>query len=803
MPSEHSSDVKFEIGHVLFIDIVGYSKLLINEQSEQLQTLREIVRGTEQFHLAQAEGKLLRLPTGDGGALVFRTSPEAPVLCALEISKALKNHPNLRVRMGIHSGPVNEVTDLNEQSNIAGAGINTAQRVMDCGDAGHILLSKHVADDLEHYPQWRAQLHDLGECETKHGVRLSIVNLFREELGNSELPEKFRNVSGARKTQGLTQPKYFLIAAGVIALIVLALLIFALVGTPFRGVRQDRVNDEGRLGEASLPVATKSIAVLPFENLSSDKENAYFAEGIQDEILTRLAKIADLKVISRTSTQKYKSAPDNLRDVGKQLGVANLLEGSVQKIANAVHVNVQLIRAGNDEHIWAESYNRKLDDVFAVEGEVAGAIAEQLNAKLSGAEKQAVAARPTSNPEAYDAYLHGLAFFERPDLLGPDQVSAIHSFEEAVRLDPAFALAWARLANAHSNLFFDGDDTSAARSESAHEALKKALQLQPELLETQLAEAYYHYFIERDYDRARQIFEQIHLKSPNNSEAPRALALIARRQGRWDESLARFHEAIELDPRNLKTLMWSSDTYRSMRQFQMALKFIDRALDIAPGDNGAIVRKVDTYQALGQLDQADAVLAQMHTDVKDASMIFAAARQLLLRHNYPTGVALMQSSLAKLDPSQHSDHSGLLFLRAQFQQLAGDAAGAKASYTQSRGEVEAMLRQQPDNADLMSALALIDAGLGDKEAALQEADRAMAKLPSSRDALFGPVYEESRARVLARFGDKDRAITTLNHLLAIPYAGSYAVTAAYLRLDPDWDNLRGDPRFEKLCQDQQ
>jgi predicted Zn-dependent protease len=240
-----------------------------------------------------------------------------------------------------------------------------------------------------------------------------------------------------------------------------------------------------------------------------------------------------------------------------------------------------------------------------------------------------------------------------------------------------------------------------------------------------------------------------------------------------------------------------------MRQFQMALKFIDRALDIAPGDNGAIVRKVDTYQALGQLDQADAVLAQMHTDVKDASMIFAAARQLLLRHNYPTGVALMQSSLAKLDPSQHSDHSGLLFLRAQFQQLAGDAAGAKASYTQSRGEVEAMLRQQPDNADLMSALALIDAGLGDKEAALQEADRAMAKLPSSRDALFGPVYEESRARVLARFGDKDRAITTLNHLLAIPYAGSYAVTAAYLRLDPDWDNLRDDPRFEKLCQDQQ
>src|SRR5262249_39842527 len=400
---EQKARVRLEIAHVLFIDIVGYSKLRINEQSAQIEKLREIVRGTEQFSVAEAEGKLLRLPTGDGGALAFRNSPEAPVLCAEEIAKSLKNHPEIRVRMGIHSGPVNEVTDLNEQANIAGAGINIAQRVMDCGDAGHILVSKHAAEDLEQYDQWQPYLHDLGECEGKHGERLHVVNLYNNEIGNPAVPAKcVRNAvfgTTASSIAAGSRRRYSIAALAIGALIVLGAAGFFLA---------KRSASRG-LTASGGPISEKSIAVLPFENLSDEKSNAYFTDGIQDEILTRISKIAALKVISRTSTQKYKSTPENLREVGQQLGVANFLEGSVQKVANAVHVNVQLIRAATAEHLWAESYNRTLDDVFGVEGEVANAIADQLNAKLTGAEQKAVAEKPTQNAAAYDAYLRAIA----------------------------------------------------------------------------------------------------------------------------------------------------------------------------------------------------------------------------------------------------------------------------------------------------------------------------------------------------------------------------------------------------------
>src|SRR5438552_3459202 len=495
MGDEQKSKLRLEIAHVLFIDIVGYSKLRINEQSAQIDTLRDIVCGTEQFHAAEAEGKLLRLPSGDGGALAFRNSPEGPVLCAEEIAKALKSHPDLRVRMGIHSGPVNEVTELNEQANIAGAGINIAQRIMDCGDAGHILVSKHAAEDLEQYDQWQAYLHDLGECEGKHRERLHVVNLYNNEIGNPAVPGKFGRKAIAGTTASAAtgnRRRYSIVAMAIGALIVLgATSLFLTTRTAFRNIGG---------GTPALPASEKSIAVLPFQNLSDDKSNGYFTDGIQDEILTRLSKIAALKMISRTSTQKYKSAPENLREVGQQLGVANFLEGSVQKVANAVHVNVQLIRAATDEHLWAESYNRKLDDVFGVEGEVANAIADQLNARLSGAEQKAVAEKPTQNAAAYDAYLRAIAIDNATTLDMTKRVAGLYA--DAVRLDPQFALAWARLAVARSQLYFNGVDLETNSGAAVKEAADRAISLQPELGEAWLAQGVYRYRVLRLQRRA-------------------------------------------------------------------------------------------------------------------------------------------------------------------------------------------------------------------------------------------------------------------------------------------------------------
>jgi TolB-like protein/Tfp pilus assembly protein PilF len=773
-----SDKTRLEIGHFLFIDIVGYSKLLVKQQSELLRELNEVVSETKEFREADSAEKLIRLPTGDGMALVFRTNMEAPVECAMEIARALKSHPAIPLRMGIHSGPVSEVVDVNQRANVAGGGINMAKRVMDCGDAGHILLSKHVAEDLEQEERWRPLLHDLGECEVKHGKRIGVTNLYSDEVGNPRLPTKLQAV---RKHRARVRWAEIALGLFVLGAIVAATLLF------FR-----------RPVRSALAIAEKSIAVLPFENLSEDKANAYFADGIQDEILTRLSKIADLKVISRTSTQQYKSAPGNLPEIARQLGVAHIVEGSVQKSGDAVRVNVQLIRAANESHLWADTFDGKLTDIFSVETEVAKAIADQLRAKLIGQEEQVLAAKPTNNPEAYDAYLRGLAFSERSGLLEADVAKATQLFETAVSLDPKFALAWARLSKMHS-IMFAYSDASTARRDAAYEALQKAFQLQPDLLDAQLAEGYYNYRVIHDFDHARKIFEQLRSKWPNNSEVPRMLALVARRQGRWDESLARFREALELDPRNLQTLIDASGTAKWMRQYQMAFQFIDRALDIAPTDNSALALKTGIYQALGQLDQADAVLARMQKEANDELAIEALAQQCQLRHDYPSGVALIQSTLAKLDPSLRSQHAQWLAWLGGFQHLAGDEDGAKSSYSQSCEELKNLLRVQPDNPWLMSRLAFAIAGLGDKEGALQLQKQALDKVNAENDLVARPAYEEGLAQLQAQAGLKDRAITALQHLLTTNGA---TITPALLRLNPDWDELRNDPRFQVLVVDQ-
>ena len=552
---ESHSDIRLEIGHVLFLDIVGYSKLLIHEQTEHLEKLRTLCRATTAFRTAQDAGTLLRLPTGDGGALVFRDSPESPVLCAVEISKALRQHPQLQVRMGIHSGPIRDVTDLTEQSNIAGAGINIAQRVMDCADAGHILLSKRVADDLEQYSRWRSLLHALGECRVKHGLTLSLFNLYDDTFGNPNVPERFK-VEPSPDAEAASSP-----------------------GSP-----------------------AKSIAVLPFENLSEDKANAYFADGIQEEILTRLSRIAELKVISRTSTQRFKSAPDNVREIARQLRVANVVEGSVRKAGDQVRVHVQLIDAENDAHLWAERYDRKLTDIFAVESDIASKIADALQARLTGAEQRAIFARPTQNTEAHEFYLKGQHLWR--NFLAPGYERVRDNFERAIELDPGYAPAYAGLG-----LYYSFGAANAIMSPDnwplAERAVQKALELDETLPETYNPKAAVEIYYKRDWPAAERAFLRGAELSPNFAGVRHHYGLCLVLKGRVDEGLAQMDAAAELDPFFPGLQLHAGRIFYFLREYDQAIKRYAKTLELQPGSPAAHEYLGDACAAKG--DGAEAI----------------------------------------------------------------------------------------------------------------------------------------------------------------------------------------------------
>src|SRR6059058_5825354 len=540
MTDETSRDLRLEIAHVLFIDIIGYSKLLHNQQSEVLRELNEVVRGTQQFRSADSAGALLRLPTGDGMALIFRESPETPAKCALEIAQALKRHPQLQVRMGIHSGLVNEVTDVNERANIAGAGINIAQRVMDCGDAGHILLSKRVAEDLENHERWRPHLHELGEAMVKHGVGIRLVNLATEDLGNPQVPAKIqreRDAEAILARRARRKRRNALIFGSLTALVAIGLGFFLL---------RDRL--------LRRPVETqmdaKGIAVLPFENFSDDKENAFFADGIQDNILTSLARIKDLRVISRTSVMGYRGAAvHSLREIGQALGIANILEGSVRREGNRVVVTVQLIDALKDRHLWANRYDRTLADSLGVQGELAAEIAEALRVTLSPDEKARVETKPTENAEAYVFYLRANQIARNPDTLLEDYKTAEQLYMQAIALDPDFALAHARLASTCGGIFHFYEPLDSWKTKARAEA-ELAGRLQPNLAEAHLAVGQCAYWIDEDYERALQEFDRAAQLSPNNVDVRVFIASIKRRQGHWQESLDTFEAAQKIDPQN-------------------------------------------------------------------------------------------------------------------------------------------------------------------------------------------------------------------------------------------------------------
>jgi eukaryotic-like serine/threonine-protein kinase len=550
----------------------------------------------------------------------------------------------------------------------------------------------------------------------------------------------------------------------------------------------------------------KSIAVLPFENLSRDPDNAYFADGIQEEILTRLASIADLKVISRTSTQRYQSKPRNLREIAKQLGVANILEGSVQKAADQVRVNVQLVNAHTDSHLWADSYDRKLTDIFGVESEIAKGIAESLQAKLTGREEQVLAVKPTHNPEAYDAYLRGLAFEGRssssygsysPDLVG----QAAGSFERAVQLDPNFALAWARLSHANAHLYFSGglQSTSAAR-DTAKRALDNAQRLEPNSPETLLALGYYQYYVLGDYGLAKSTFRLVSKMLPGSSEVPYALGRVARREGNWDESIAYFEQALTLEPRYAELLMELAETYGLVRQFPAALKLYDRVLDIKPNDLVVMAEKASIYQAQGNLQEAATFLSEINEQTPDELTFDTKISQLRLERNYGEAVRLLQARLAQFHFDSQDEKAVYQVALALTQRLAGDTAGAKATAEQSRDILEPLYRDesrsQKARAHYAADLSQAYAAMGEKDLALKTAAHAIMLWPRTKDPKVGPVFEENLAIIQTIFGENSRAISTLTQLLQTSYSGR--ITPALLRLDPLWDPIRNDPRFQEL-----
>jgi TolB-like protein/Tfp pilus assembly protein PilF len=586
----------------LFIDIVGYSKLLINQQSEQLETLKKIVRGTEQFRIAEAEGKLLRLPTGDGGALVFRTDPEAAVRCALEIGKELKSHPELRVRMGIHSGPVNEVSDLNEQANIAGAGINLAKRVMDCGDAGHILLSRHVAEDLEHYGHWQPLLHDLGECEVKHGMRLDVVNLYNDGVGNPQVPKKVQAVQQRKRIRW--------VAAALLLLAALALTFFIIMRKPL---------------PLAAGVPEKSIAVLPFENLSRDPENAYFAAGIQDEIITRLSKIADLRVISCTSTQRFRTASDDIPAIGRQLGVANVVEGSVQRITDQFRVNVQLVEVTTNAHLWADTFDRERKDIFVVESEIAKTIAERLKAKLTGREQEAITAHATDNPIAHQLYLKGRYFWNKRSR--EDMIKALVCFQQAAQQDPNYPLAYVGIADTYNLMPLYDAGVPRDCQPKAEAAARKALELDNSSAEAH-ASLSLCFFTSLDFDQSLGEFEKSIQLNPNYATAHHWLAFVFLATSQVDRAIAECRRALELDPLSFIINSDLGTFYYYARRYDEAIDQFRKTIEIDPAFNHA-------HWSLGKA-------LEMKGDLEPAMKEYQKARELsddpwivgLLAHAY-------------------------------------------------------------------------------------------------------------------------------------------------------------------------
>jgi len=774
------------------MDLVGYSKLLLDEQREQLQRLTEIVRDTEQVHAAEAAGKLIRLPVGDGMALVFFSSPEAPVRCAIEISERLKQYPQLKLRMGIHSGPVNEVRDVNDRANVAGAGINFAQRVMDCGDAGHVLLSKRVAEDLAHSRQWRAYLHDLGECAVKHGVPVFIVNLYTDEIGNAQLPEKVKQWQSEQAAQAVDQsstpPRKHVLIAGAVLLIAIASFGVWLY------FKQAAVTSSG---------PEKTIAVLPFQNFSPDKDNAFFADGVQDDILTSLAKIKDLRVTSRSSVMKFRDvAEQNLRQIGKALGVANVLEGSVRREGDRVVVNVQLVDAQSARQIWANRYDRTLADSLGLQGELASEIADALRATLSTDEQARVTAKPTQNPDAYVFYLRANQLSRNPDTLLEDYKAAEQLYMQAIALDPNFALAHARLASVCAEIFHYYEPTEDWKTKALTEA-QIALRLQPDLAEAHLALGQCIYWMDQDYERALEQFDIASRLSPSNGDIVRLIAAIKRRQGKWKQALEEYERVAKLDPQNPNTVRELIFTNTAMRRWPEAARWVEQLRAMAPA---SIIAKIQTgyveFWWRGDTGLLKSLLNQVPPGVDpDGSVTSVRWDVAMLDRDYAAARRAIDASSAKELSYTGESSTPRTFFEGCIALAQGDVPAAQKYFQDAQPVFEDAVKAAPSSAIRHANLGWFYAFMGRKDDAIREGRRAVELKPESKDAVDGVIVNCYLALIYARVGEKDLAFRLLARLLKTPGAVDsvdYSITVNDLKRRWEWDPIRSDPRFEKL-----
>src|SRR5437764_3436318 len=790
MAESLSSDIQLEIAHVLFIDIVGYSKLLIDEQRELQQQLNQVVRNTAQFRTAETAEKLVRLPTGDGMALVFFTGPEATVQCALQISEAWQNHPRLRLRMGINTGPVSGLADVNDRSNVAGAGINIAQRVMDIGDARHILLSKRAAEDLIQYRQWQAHLHDLGEFEVKHGVKISVVNLYTDKAGNPQLPEKLKQLS--RKQATARRFKRMLIAA--LLLFALALPLGTLLLLRYGPAKMAS-------GGAAETILEKSIAVLPFANMSEAKENAFFADGIQDDILTSLAKIDGLRVISRTSVMGYRSdVARNLRDIGKALGVANVLEGSVRREGNRVVVNVQLIDALHDRHLWANRYDRTIADSLGLQGELATEIAKALRATLSPDEKARVETKPTENAEAYVFYLRANQIERNPDTLLEDYKTAEQLYMQAIALDPNFALAHARLASTCGGIFHFYEPLDSWKTKARAEA-ELAGRLQPNLAEAHLAVGQCAYWIDEDYERALQEFDRAAQLSPNNADVRVFIASIKRRQGHWQESLDTFDTAHKIDPQNPNIVRNLLFTNTAMRRWPEASRVAERFRAMAPA---SLVAKTQSgyvdFWWKGSTALLKSLVSEISTD-PDGAIATVRWEIAMINRDYTEAKRVLDASLLTELSYTNAGSTPKSFFEACILLAQGDSQNAQKLFEAARPAFESAVKEAPASADRHANLGLLYAFMGRKEDAIREGRRAVELKPESKDAFDGAIMNSYLALIYARLGEKELAFPLIERLLKTPGAVDsvdYSITGNDLKYRWEWDPIRKDPRFSQL-----